>query len=109
MDIRVSFTTAYLEANEYFKSKLIDFLHNMIIDLFYSFLGLSVEDLIMNDISNILPSLNKEIPSTFNEILDIDTFSREILRTALRQRLSQLVDKNIIDPYVKSWKNFVID
>jgi len=105
-DIRISFTNGYNEANEWFKSKVTDILHKMVIDFFFSAIGLKVEELIMKGLEEVLTPLTKEIPSPIDEVLDIDTLCRECINTALRQNITRLVDTSIVDPYVKAWNTF---
>jgi len=105
-DIRISFTNGFNEANAWFKSQVADILHNMVIEFFYSAIGLKVEELVMKALEEVITPINEEIPAPINEVLDIDTLCRECINTSLRQNITRLVDSAIVDPYVKAWNTF---
>jgi len=104
-DIRVSFANGYLEANQYFKAQVSPILHKMVIDFFFSAIGVKVEALIMKALEPVLDPIQKEIPSPIDEILDVDTLSRECINASLRQNVTRIVDNAIVDPYVNAWNS----
>jgi hypothetical protein len=105
-DIRISFTNGYNEANAWFKSKVAAILHRMVIDFFFSAIGLKVEEMVMKVLEEVITPIQNEIPPPINEILDLDTLARECINTALRQNIERIVNNAIVDPYVKAWGTF---
>jgi len=105
-DIRESFAKGYLEANHYFKAQISPILHKMVIDFFFSAIGLKVEDMVMKTLEHLLDPLQKDIPSPIDSILDVNTLARECIHTALKQNVIRIVDNAIVDPYVKAWSSF---
>jgi len=105
-DIRISFANGYKEANAYFKAQVIDILHKMVIDFFFSAIGLKVEATVMKALEVVLDPIQKEIPSPIDEILDLDTLCRECIRKSLRENIVRLVENSIVQPYVEAWNNF---
>jgi hypothetical protein len=105
-DIRTSFGLGYKEANHYFKTQVIKILHKMVIDFFFSAIGLKVEAVVMKALEVVLDPIQKEIPSPIDEIIELDTICRECINKALRDNITRLVDNGIVQPYVEAWKNF---
>jgi hypothetical protein len=105
-DIRISFSNGYNEANQFFKNKVGEILHKMVIDFFFSAIGLKVEATVMKALEVVLEPIQKEIPSPIDEILDLDTLCRECINASLRQNIVRLVESSIIQPYVNAWNEF---
>jgi len=104
-DIRESFAAGYLEANQYFKEQVAKILHRMVIDFFFSAIGIKVEEAIMKVLAEVLDPIQKEIPAPIDEILDVDTLARECINASLRQNVTRIVDNAIVEPYAEAWKN----
>jgi len=104
-DIHVAFGAGYTEANHYFKSQVGDILHKMVIDFFFSSIGVKVEEAVMKALENVLTPIQNEIPSPIDEILDLDTLARECINTSLRQNVTRIVDNAIVEPYVAAWND----
>jgi len=104
-DIQTAFANGYLEANHYFKSKVSGILHKMVIDFFYSAIGIKVEETVMKTLENVLTPIQNEIISPIDEILELDTLARECINTSLRQNITRIVDNCIVDPYVNAWND----
>lgn len=102
-DIRISFANGYKEANHFFKAKVTAILHKMVLDFFFSAIGVKVEETVMKALEVVLDPIGKAIPAPIDEILEIDTLARECINTALRQNISKLVENGIIEPYVSAW------
>lgn len=105
-DIRISFANGYKEANQYFKDKVTQTLHRMVLDFFYSAIGQKVEETVMKALEVVLEPIAKEIPSPIDEVLDVNTLCRECINTALRQNIEKLAENSIVQPYVKAWNDF---
>jgi len=102
-DIRFSFAAGYKEANDYFKEKTLDILHKMLLDFFFSAIGVKVEETVMKGLDVILDPISKAIPPPIDEILDIDTLARECINKSLRQNVNEIVETGVVEPYVKAW------
>jgi len=105
-DIRTSFANGYKEANHYFKGQVTKILHQMVIDFFFSAIGLKVESVVMKALEVVLEPIQKEIPSPIDEIIELDTICRECIRKSLKDNVIRLVDNGIVQPYVEAWNNF---
>jgi hypothetical protein len=77
----------------------------MVIDFFFSSIGVKVEEAVMKALENVLTPIQNEIPSPIDEILDLDTLARECINTSLRQNVTRIVDNAIVEPYVAAWND----
>jgi len=104
-DIQTAFANGYLEANHYFKKKVTGILHKMVIDFFFSAIGIKVEETVMKTLEVVLTPIQNEIPTPIDEILELDTLARECINASLRQNITRIVDNCIVEPYVNTWND----
>jgi len=104
-DIQTAFANGYYEANQYFKKQVSGILHKMVIDFFFSSIGIKVEETVMKTLEVVLTPIQNEIPTPIDEILDLDTLARECINTSLRQNITRIVDNCIVEPYVNAWND----
>jgi len=77
----------------------------MVIDFFFSAIGIKVEETVMKTLELVITPIQNEIPSPIDEILELDTLARECINTSLKQNITRIVDNCIVEPYVTAWND----
>jgi len=102
--VRQSFTAGYAEANQYFQKRSTEILYSLAKQFFFAAIGTKVEEFLMKGLKPVIEPLSKAVPAPVNEVLDVETISRESINKALKDSIDKLVDQAMVAPFVSAWQ-----
>jgi len=102
--VKTCFALGYQEANQFFMAKSYALLHSLLRQFFFAAIGVKVEEFIMKALKPVIEPLSKAVPAPINEVLEVETLTRESINKALTDAIDKLVDQAIVAPFAESWE-----
>jgi len=81
-------------------------LYSMLQKFFFAAIGIKVEEFLMKNLKPVIEPLSKAVPPPINQVLEVESITRESINKALKDAVDKMVDQAVVTPFVAAWASF---